>query len=428
MKRTYKIRCYPTRSQRRKFEQDTGTCRFVWNMFLDYIKEGFEIGEWRLSAFKFAKYINALKHDDEKYKFIKDTPEKMTTETIRNCYRVYQNYRKAIKSGNHNVGKPKYKSRKYSPIRSLYLTNFPEKGVRKKIRFIDNNHMIIPNYKKIKVKYRKRDIFNRPDTTEVISGRLVKDGNKYYICLIYNKEPVNIPKYNVNLGIDMGIEKYVTLYYSNETYYSHESILKDKRYIRIEEKIKKLQEIISHKQEINYQILLKEYKERHNEEPNKIKENIMKGVSFNTSNINKLRNKIRKLFIKRTDIVKDFINKLVNVILVRTKPMSITIETLSIRDMLENDSSHKLHDHIAKSNWYRFFQRLKNKCEEYMIQLRRANRYFTSSKICSNCGKKNKNLTLNDRAYICDECGLEIDRDLNAAINLCKLNKYTVVI
>ena len=61
------------------------------------------------------------------------------------------------------------------------------------------------------------------------------------------------------------------------------------------------------------------------------------------------------------------------------------------------------------------------------VQLRKAKKYFASSKKCCVCGKKNDLLTLEDRIYEC-ECGNCIDRDLNAAINLCNLNKYKIVV
>jgi putative transposase len=52
------------------------------------------------------------------------------------------------------------------------------------------------------------------------------------------------------------------------------------------------------------------------------------------------------------------------------------------------------------------------------VSKNRAGQYFVSSKTCSRCGWKNKDLKLSDRTFVCKDCGLEIDRDLNAAINI----------
>nr|DAI10027.1 MAG TPA: endonuclease [Caudoviricetes sp.] len=390
-------------------------------MYLEYIQKEYANNRPYPNNYEYSKYLNALKNDNPDFHFIKEACSKAIQNTMDNLNKAIQRF------FNKTGGYPKFKSKKRNPIRSVFLRN----DGRKYLNFLEYNpkYMKLPYYGKMKIKYRKRELFLRPTNDSISSGRLVKDGNKYYICLIYEKDIVNIPKNNISCGIDLGITNYATIYYSDGNYYQQESILKDSRYMNIDSKIKHLQVIISHKQEINYQRLLTDFINRHDgDEPSEKYKNIMKGESYNTSNITKIWIKIRRLYTKRTNIVKDFINKLVNDIVVRTKPLSITVETLNIKDMLENDSSHSLHDIIAKSNWYKFFISLKNKCEEFMIELRRADKYFASSKKCSVCGEKNKNLTLNDRVYYCVNCNTLIDRDLNAAINLCKLTKYTVVI
>ena len=106
------------------------------------------------------------------------------------------------------------------------------------------------------------------------------------------------------------------------------------------------------------------------------------------------------------------------------------MEDLVISEMLQQDTSKTLHRYISMSGFYLFRTHMINKCMEYNTELRLANKYFASSKICSCCGNKKTNLSLTDKTYHCDECGLEIDRDLNSAINLCNLkkNKCTVVV
>ena len=105
----------------------------------------------------------------------------------------------------------------------------------------------------------------------------------------------------------------------------------------------------------------------------------------------------------------------------------ITIEILSVKNLLENDASSTLHKYIQDSMFRHFFNKLEFKCFLYNIELRRANKFFASSKKCCICGRKNKSLKLSDRIYTC-ECGNTIDRDLNAAINLCNLHKYEIVV
>ncbi len=113
----------------------------------------------------------------------------------------------------------------------------------------------------------------------------------------------------------------------------------------------------------------------------------------------------------------------------RAKPKYITIEDLSIKNLLENNASNELHKYIQDSMFRYFFTKLIEKFQYYDIEIRQANKFFASSKICSNCGNKLKELQLTDRIYHCPCCNINIDRDMNAAINLCNLNKkhYKIV-
>ena len=95
-----------------------------------------------------------------------------------------------------------------------------------------------------------------------------------------------------------------------------------------------------------------------------------------------------------------------------------------MRNIPYMNNKHKLHDQISDSGWYMFAQVLKHICELYDCELRVADTFYPSSKTCSRCGHVNKNLTLKDRVFKCDKCGLEIDRDDNAAINLVNLDVY----
>ena len=73
---------------------------------------------------------------------------------------------------------------------------------------------------------------------------------------------------------------------------------------------------------------------------------------------------------------------------------------------------------ISEQCFYKFIEQMRYKCEMYGIEFIQVDRFYPSSKTCSNCGCIKKDLKLSDRTYKCNECGLEIDRDFNAAINL----------
>jgi putative transposase len=108
------------------------------------------------------------------------------------------------------------------------------------------------------------------------------------------------------------------------------------------------------------------------------------------------------------------------------KPEFIAIENLDISEMLENKSTtHKFHDIIAKSNWFKFKSILINMASFNGCEIRIADKYYPSSKKCHVCGHKN-DITLKDRTITCSKCGTTYDRDVNAAINLYNLKEYSI--
>ena len=101
--------------------------------------------------------------------------------------------------------------------------------------------------------------------------------------------------------------------------------------------------------------------------------------------------------------------------IVKAKPSRIVMENLNIRGMMKN---RHLRRAIIEQKWFEFKRQIKYKAEELGIEVIEADRFYASSKMCSHCGHVKHDLKLGDRIYHCSECGFEIDRDLNAAINL----------
>jgi len=97
------------------------------------------------------------------------------------------------------------------------------------------------------------------------------------------------------------------------------------------------------------------------------------------------------------------------------------MEDLNVTGMMKNRHLSKA---IQEQCFNKFLNYITYKCEEYGIELVKVGRFYPSSKTCSNCGCIKQDLKLKDRTYICEHCGIEIDRDYNAAINLMN---YSVV-
>ena len=138
------------------------------------------------------------------------------------------------------------------------------------------------------------------------------------------------------------------------------------------------------------------------------------GKYVKTKNIITQEEYLRKLFRKKSNIHKNYIHQITHKI-TSLLPCRIVVESLNVTGMLQNKH---ISEHLQEQCFYLFKEQIEYKSAWNNIEFIQADRFFPSSKTCSRCGAIKENLKLSDRIYICDECGLTIDRDYNAAINL----------
>ncbi|MCX7950992.1 MAG: RNA-guided endonuclease TnpB family protein, partial [Clostridiales bacterium] len=138
-----------------------------------------------------------------------------------------------------------------------------------------------------------------------------------------------------------------------------------------------------------------------------------------TKNIIKLELLVLKTLRRLKNIRHDYIHQ-ITTSLVRTKPEYVVMESLNTCGMRKN---RKLSKSIQQQLFHEFKRQMEYKCTWNNIKFILADRFYPSSKTCSNCGHIKDNLSLSERIFICDECGYEIDRDLNASINLKNYGK-----
>ena len=150
-------------------------------------------------------------------------------------------------------------------------------------------------------------------------------------------------------------------------------------------------------------------------------ENLKKGEAIQRKNIQKQKRKVQRLHHRINNIRTDYINKTIAE-LVKTKPSYITIEDLNVSGMMKNRHLSKT---VASQKFYEFRTKLKSKCDDNGIELRVADRWYPSSKLCHRCGCIKKELKLSDRMYRCG-CGYIEDRDFNAALNLRDAMTYEI--
>lgn len=383
----------PTKQQIQKINQSLGICRWLYNTYLaknQSLYQDFKDGKLDkkkafISANDFDKYINnEIKVLDE-YKWINDCGSKARKRAICNAELAFKKFFKG------EAQFPRFKKKGKSKV-GLY---FP-KNNRTDWK-IERHRINIPTLKWTRLK----EFGYIPIEAKVINGIVTQQAGKYYVSIVCEVEKVKNNKIKTEpIGIDLGIKDFAIV--SNGIV--KKNINKTSRVKKLEKKLKREQVRLSRK----YESLKK---------PNKTR----KGEATR-QNIHKQIAKVQRLHQTLTNIRTDYINKCIAEI-VEQKPSSVTIEDLNVKGMMKNRHLSKA---VAQQKFYEFRVKLTNKCKQNDIELRVADRWYASSKLCSCCGNIKKDLKISDRVYVCDVCGLIIDRDLQASINLRETKTYKI--
>ena len=137
-----------------------------------------------------------------------------------------------------------------------------------------------------------------------------------------------------------------------------------------------------------------------------------------SNNKHKAKIKLARHHARITNLRKDTLHKITTYLC--KNHARIVVEDLNVSGMLSN---HKLAQVIADCGFHEFKRQLEYKAKKFGCEIIIADRFYPSSKTCSNCGHKKEHLSLSQRTYHCENCGFKMDRDLNAAINLSRLAK-----
>jgi len=282
---------------------------------------------------------------------------------------VLQQSLKNLNSGYTNffkkiAGFPKFKS-KYNKQSIRYPQGYK----------IENNKTYLPKVGWVKTKFHRL----LEGTIKSVTVSKTKSGN-YYASFLCELEILPSPNGFLPVGIDVGIKDFATLS-------TGEKISNPKYFKTSENKLAKLQRNLSKKK---------------------------KG----SINRNKARLNVAKIHEHISNQRKDFLHKLSHRL---TKEYGlICLEDLNVKGMVKN---RKLSKAISDVGWSMFKTFLKYKSVWYGSNIKEVDRFFPSSKTCSNCGNINKNLVLSDRSWTCSKCKTILDRDINASINI--LNECT---
>ena len=241
-----------------------------------------------------------------------------------------------------------------------------------------------------------------PKGTHYKNPRISFDGKYWYLSISYEVPDVSVELTDSVIGIDLGIKTLATLSTSDVI----ENINKSHRVKQLEKQLRREQRHLARQLQANTKGYITTAKGG--------RKPIYKRSLDLCSNIQNTKRKIKLLYRKLSSIRVNHVHQATSHI-VKQLPKGIVIEDLNVRGMMKNKHWAK---HIQNSMFHEFCRQLEYKCSRYGIQLVIADRFYPSSKACSCCGFIKSNLKLNDRVYRCNSCGLEIDRDLNAAENL----------
>ncbi|MBI6041273.1 transposase [Clostridium perfringens] len=386
LKRAYKMEINPTDEQKSKIHQTIGVSRFIYNFYIAHNKEIYEREGKFVSGMDFSKWLNNeyIPNNQDK-KWIKEVSSKATKQAIMNGDKAFKDFFKKAK------GFPRFKKKKNQDVKAYFPKN------NKTDWTIERHRVKIPTLGWVRLK----EFGYIPINSMVKSGTVSQKADRYYVSILVEERDIKISNTNnEGVGIDLGIKYFAICSNGNK----FKNINKTSTVKKVEKMLKREQRKLSRK----YESL-------------KIRNKKEKGGNATRQNIQKQIVKVQKLHQRLVNIRTDYINKTVFSI-IKQKPSYVTIEDLAVSNLMKNKHLSKA---IASQKFFEFKTKLMSKCKQNNIELRIVDRFYPSSKTCSNCGKIKKDLKLSDRIYKCD-CGFTIDRDLNASINLKSAKEYKI--
>lgn len=383
MLKSFKTEINPSGEQKAKIDRTIGTCRYIYNFYLDHNKKRYDKGETFMSGKSFSVWLNQeyLPNNPE-YAWIKEVSSKSVKKSIENANTAFSRFFK------RQSGFPKFKKKGKADVTMYFVKNNPTDC------FCERHRINIPTLGWVRLK-EKGYLPTSKDGYSVKSGTVSVKAGRYYVSVLVEIPDIKTDNnFTEGIGIDLGIKKFAVV--SNGKTYKN--INKSAKIKRLVKQLRREQRCLSRKYE-----------------------NLKKGESTQRANLQNQTLKVQKLHQKIDHIRTDYINKTIAET-VKTKPSYITIEDLNISGMMKNRHLSKA---IASQKFYEFRTKLKTKCEENGIELRVVSRFYPSSKLCHCCGRIRKDLKLSDRIYRCS-CGYIEDRDFNASYNLRDAVTYEI--
>jgi|688.fasta_scaffold316297_2 putative transposase len=354
---TYKFELKPSTMQERKFAVFIGQSRFVWNQLLALIQEKRKLGEKvSISPFGLTYLITELK---AKFEWLSEAHVHTLQESAKNLANAFKRWFSWLKTKKgRKVGAPRFKSKRDANQSFRYKS-----GIK-----VDGNKVWLPKIGW--VRYRNsRDVIGKIKTASVKKSPT----GKWFVSISCEREFNHLPVVDSVVGVDVGLSHFATLNDGTK-------IDNPRWFRRGQRKLKHLQQSLSRK---------------------------VKG----SSNRQKAKLAVAIQHERVTNQRRDFQHKLSTKLI--NENQVIGVESLSLAGLMKT----RLAKSFGDAGLGAFLGMLKYKAEWYGRTVVEADRFYPSSKTCSECEEKNESLQLSDRIWQC-ACGVTHDRDINAAINL----------
>ncbi len=396
----YKFRIYPTIEQVLLLVQWFGCSRLVYNYFLDKSKKTYEetnkspglLSKEHTNYKANASSLVELKENPE-FGFLNDCFSQTLQHSLKNLDRGFKNFFERRSLGKPG-GFPKFKKKNISKQSIAIPSGFYLEGIKSN-EILNKDAIGIPRFLHIpKFKEGIPIVVHREIKGDVVSLHIsMTPTGKFYASFQVLEKIEKLPNSNNSVGIDLGLKDFIVT--SNGEAVANPKFLKS-----LEKRLKRAQRNLSRKSSLNFSRKL-EFKKKLTKEEKEI---------FKGRNIEKARRSLARTYEKITNQRMDFLQKLSTKLIHENQV--ICLEDLNISGMLKN---HNLAKSIQNSGWSSFVRMLEYKAKMYGRTVVKVDRFFPSSKTCFECKHINHDLKLEDRIWICPNCGAMLHRDFNSS-------------
>jgi putative transposase len=356
IKRAYRFRFYPTPEQEVILAQTFGCVRVVYNHMLHLRSEAWEQRQERMSYNDTSAALTLLKKQPE-YAWLNAVSSVPLQQALRHLQTAFGNF--FAKRGRY----PQFKRKGSHQSAEYTASAFRWDGQALKLAKMDAP---------LDVRWSRQI----PQGAKVTTVTVSKDAaGRYFVSLLCDDVVSAKSEVAQVMGIDLGLTHFAILS-------TGEKITAPNAFRKHEKKLAKLQRRLAKKK---------------------------KG----SKNRAKARLKVAKLHAKIADIRKDFLHQLSTRLIHENQV--IAVETLAVSNMQKN---RKLAKSISDAGWAEFVRQLEYKAKWYGREVVKIDRWYPSSKRCSDCGYTAEKMPLNVRHWTCPDCGANHDRDINAARNI----------